>query len=236
MLDAIPVIEEGRMQNPLYDSLSFRIWDYHPLFKQVATSSPVAAAAAQLTPVDTSSHRSLVVLKDAYFRMQGSNKGCGFHVDDPFFWPCAVDAPGPGVNAWIALHDVTEDGGGLTVAPASHGPSFVDCREAIKTNTCMLAELAPEKNARLEKIAVSPILKAGDVILHTRWLFHRGNPFKIGSKGESGIGISRYSIRYMPGESVVNEIAREDGQFVVRPGVVLREADADNFPAVSLPG
>ncbi|CAN8064744.1 unnamed protein product [Agarophyton chilense] len=238
MREAIPAVEAAQTARNavLYNTLAFRVWNSHPIFKQIATSSPVAAAAAQLCPVNNSSRpqRSLVVLRDAYFRMQGKNKGCGFHVDDRFFWPCPVDAPGPGVNAWIALHDVNEDGGGLTVAPGSHVQSFVDCREAIKDSTCQMAELDPEKNARLERIAVSPIMKAGDVILHTRWLFHRGNPFKSGSKGESGEGIGRYSVRYMPGESEVNELLFDGGEVVTRPPVLLKDADELSFPAVSL--
>ena len=232
---AVPDIEAAKlgMSNALYDNLSFRVWSADEAFRELALSSPVAAAAAQLTPT-TSTSRGLIVLKDAYFRLQGDNLGCGFHVDDPYFWPSPPDAPGPGVNAWVALNDVGEHGGGLTFAPRSHLPEFVDHRQAIKNQTCAMAELDPEKNAQLEAIAVSPQVKAGDVILHTRFLFHRGNPFTSGTEAARGAGIARYSVRYMPAEAIVNEISVVDGKVEHKPPVALDDADPSNFPAVEL--
>lgn len=58
-----------------------------------------------------------------------------------------------------------------------------------------------EQLAQLEAIAVSPQVKAGNVILHTRWLFHSG------TEATRGAGIARYSVLYMPAEAIVNEIS-----------------------------
>lgn len=233
--EGCPAVEAAQLGVPvsLYTNLSFRVWRSHAAFEEAAVRSPVAAAAKQLIATNLGS-RGVIVLKDAYFRLQGGNKGCGFHVDDEFFWPCPKDAPGPGINAWIALHDVDEDGGGLTIAPRSHLSDFLDCREAIKGKTCMLAEIDAKKNARLEAIGVSPCMKAGDVILHTRWLFHRGNPFRKGSDAERGHGISRYSVRYMPAEAIVREIQFADGKMEVLDPLVLNEASPADFPAVQV--
>lgn len=233
---ACPAVEAAQLSVPvsLYKNLSFRVWRSHKAFEEVAVSSPVAAAAAQLTATNPGS-RGVIVLQDAYFRLQGENKGCGFHVDDDFFWPCPRDAPGPGVNAWIALNDVNEDGGGLTIAPRSHLADFLDCREAIKGKTCMLAEIDAKKNDRLEAIGVSPCVKAGDVILHTRWLFHRGNPFRKGSDAKGGHGIARYSVRYMPAEAIVKEIRFVNGKMEWLDPEELNEASPADFPAIQLP-
>lgn len=236
MKHAIPQIEKAKFQSnmSLYDTLKFRTWSSNDAYRQVATSSPVAAAAAQLTSAGSQSD-DVFIVRDAYFRLKGENIGCGFHVDDPFFWPCPVDAPGPGVNCWIPLHDVDEDGGGLTIAPRSHLADFLDCREAIKDGqTCRLAELDPAKNQRLENIAVSPQMKAGDVLLHTRWMFHRGNPFRSGSKGAQGDGIARYSVRYMPGGTVVNDFDFIDGKFIQKDPIVVNNTTEEDFPAVRL--
>lgn len=239
MRAAVSPEKPSARQNPLYSHLDFFTWRLDPIFKQIATRSKVAAAALQLTPLSAqvaANSRAMVVVQDAFFRMRGDNKGCGFHVDDPFFWPCPRDAPGPGINAWIALDDVTEDGGGLTIVPRSHEKQFLPFRKAIEGNTCMLAELDKLKNDHLESLALSPVMTAGDVILHTRWLFHRGNPFKHGSAAQKGAGIGRYSIRYMPGDALVEPIAFEDGKIVWRPRAVLSEAPEEDFPAVMMNG
>lgn len=231
---AIPKLEAAQSIAPnVYDKVSFRAWQHDPVFCEVAAASPVAAAAAQLTP-SSAGPRGLVVLTDAYFRMKGANIGCAFHVDDTFFWPAEQGEPGPGVNAWIALDDVTADGGGLAVAPGSHTEDFVDCRKAIEGGTCMIDQIAPDLGAKLEKISVRPTMKAGDVILHTRYMFHRGDPFRRGSAGESGPGIARYSVRYMPGEAVVKEKRFIDGNLIQEEPVPLRDADSYRFPAVVL--
>jgi ectoine hydroxylase-related dioxygenase (phytanoyl-CoA dioxygenase family) len=207
-----------------------------PVFRELAVSSPLAAAAAQLTPAPSDSvktdQRALCVLRDAYFRMCGKNTGCNFHVDDAGFWPCTRDSPGPGVNVWVALDEVGEDGGGLAVARASHTEEFLDCREAIRANTCMIHQLAPESAQRLEAVRDVPKMKPGDAIICTRFMFHRADPFVAGSEGESGPGVGRYSVRYMPGEAVVTPMRYVDGKIVGDPAFRLSDGDNSLYPAV----
>lgn len=223
-----------RIASSPYSSLDYRLHDTSSVFRELALSSPLSAAAAQLTPGDASSPRALCMVKDAFFKLRGESAGCNFHVDDAFFWPCENQAPGPGVNVWVALDEVGEDGGGLAVAPRSFTEDWLDCREAIKPNTCEIHKIAPEKAARLEAVAVAPKFRPGDAIICTRYLFHRAEPFKVGSEGAGGPGIGRYSVRYMPGEAVLNPMDFVEGKLVKGESSTLFDADPHNSPAVDL--
>ena len=59
--------------------------------------------------------QSIRILKDGFFGFQSyNNTGCGFHVDDFFFWPTTDDSTG--VNFWIALSPMRiSEGGGIRV-------------------------------------------------------------------------------------------------------------------------
>ena len=131
-----------------YESLAFDAWRTHEHpFLEIATRSALVEAAAQLTP--SSSEQGLHVLKDAFFKSKGGNKGCDWHVDDPFFWPAVQQSPGPGVNIWVALDPISEEGGGgLAIAPGSHGEEYLGARAAIRQNTCAMAQLSPEWHSR----------------------------------------------------------------------------------------
>lgn len=236
VLKAKPRIQSHFPPTATYDRVSFRLWDIDEAFLQVASDSPLSRAAAQLTPrfeqkSVQNPNREMVVLKDTLFTLKGSQRGCNFHVDDPFFWPCPQGEPGPGVNIWVALDEVREDGGGLAIAPGSFNEKFLDCRKAIQGGeTCLIHEIAPEKAKRLEDIAVAPKMNVGDAIIHTRYLFHRGNPFVASSSGEKGEGITRYSVRYMPGCATLQEILLEDGKLNYRDPAILTDADPRRFP------
>ncbi|CAD7700474.1 unnamed protein product [Ostreobium quekettii] len=177
----------------------------------------------------------MCVLRDAYLKLRGDNQGCNFHVDDTGFWPSPRDEPhGPGVNVWLALDPVGGDRGGLAVARRSHTHLYLDCREAITVgygDTCRIHELAPEKAARLEAVKDCPHMAPGDAIILTRFCFHRGDPFVVGSEGAAGPGISRYSVRYMPGEAVVEGADFVDGKVVREDPVQLKDANPQKYPA-----
>jgi len=234
-IEAKERIEQNAAPVGEYEGIAFRVWEKEPVFRELAVDSPFSRAAAQLTPRPTVDDgvkpaRQLVVLRDAYFKLRGSGVGCNFHVDDPFFWPCLQGEPGPGVNIWVALDPVTEDGGGLAVAPGSHTIEFLDCREAIRANTCMIHKLNPAASAKLEAIAQVPLMNPGDAIVHTRYLFHRAEPFKVGSAGAAGRGIARYSVRYMPSNALSANMRFENGQVITENIVALRDADEAVFP------
>jgi ectoine hydroxylase-related dioxygenase (phytanoyl-CoA dioxygenase family) len=176
-----------------YDSLAFNLWEQHPVFKDVALASPLAAVAKQLTPSVANGDESLHVINDAFFAFSGQNAGCGWHVDDNFFWPALRGSDGPGLNIWVALDEVTEGGGGLAVAPGSAAEEYFDIREAqfAAGLTCQLAQVDPAMNTRLEKLALIPQMAPGDAIVHTRFLFHRTNPFADGIDSSRREAIAR---------------------------------------------
>jgi len=221
-------------QMGVYEGLGLDAWKKHEdPFLEVATSSPLVEVAAQLTPHAV--EEGLYVLKDAFFLAVGGNQGCGWHVDDPVFWPASQQHPGPGVNVWLVLDEVTAEGGGLAVATGSHREEFLGARSAIlnengQINTCAMADIAPEWNAKLEAIKEVPTLQPGDAIVQTRYLFHRMDPFADGSEAQRGPGIARYSVRYVPGN------ARLDGGFIFKDGKSvnlhgeIRNAAANGFP------
>ena len=72
--------------------------------------------------------------------------------------------------------------------------------------TCNIQNVAPELNEIIESRKRVYDLKAGDIIFHTRWLFHRTIPFHREVVTESRrnrdslpLLYRRYSVRYAPG-------------------------------------
>jgi len=209
------------------------------VFRELALSSPVARAAAQLLGRD-----DLRMLLDAFFEYKGDLPGCGWHVDDAFFWPVKrtdVD----GVNVWLALDDVDDDGGGLAVAPGTDAADFDDARRVIhgrgpdgKAQTCHMEHLDAAQNARIEARAVIPTMRAGDAILHKRFVFHRSQPIQTADAARSGArrSIGRYSCRYVPPDVTLEGITLVTGNDGGRPSVVplpnvrIDEAHARHFP------
>jgi hypothetical protein len=186
-----------------YGTVATEAWNQHKVFEDLALRSALAAAAEQLTPPEqrgAAGDKPLRVLRDGFFSLAPGKKGCGWHVDDAFFWPAKRDGPGPGLNVWVALDNVEEGaGGGLAFAPGSHRPGFLPHRAVIRKpgavpQTCEMESLSPECHTSLEAIKECPAMQPGDAIIHTRFLFHRGDPF-VTSEGEP---VARYSVRYVP--------------------------------------
>lgn len=176
--------------------------------------------------------RRLRVLKDALL-CKGPEPGfCGWHVDDWVFWPTIADESSsePGVNAWIALDDMPAKwGGSIALSPASHVADWrhqaykaigstptLDAETGLVLgsesskkgvlNTCKMAELAPELAQRMEKSRAVFDFEKGDVLFHTRWLFHRSLPVNdkglayFAKRGQK-VALKRYSIRYELGSA-----------------------------------
>lgn len=152
------------------------------------------------------------VLKDAFLSFLPGLNGCGWHVDDESFWPTKVNNRGSeGVNVWIALSEYKRSrGGGLAIAPTSHARSWTKrARDLLRSTgkTCQLESLSPELHTSCEALAERTMdMQPGDAIIHSRWLFHRSDPFtEEGIQHFNGPGqkdpLMRYSIRYMPEQS-----------------------------------
>jgi hypothetical protein len=155
----------------------------------------------------------------------------------------AATPPTDGINAWIAMRDMpAQYGGSLGLAPGSHKAEWrhdayenlgLDFNKAdqtkeqvyqsIKENgflSCILDQTSPELTNQMDQVGLVPDLKCGDVIFHTRWLFHKtvpltpdGKEYYTSPTSETKTDcLNRYSIRYVPGSaqlpsSFVNELS-----------------------------
>jgi len=194
-----PILKEYRL-------ISFQGWRNNAMLRSVALDGAVPDLVAQAMRLQQ--HERLRVLKDAMLAFQPGNVGCGWHVDDKFFWPCldsaAHDEPRlEGVNVWITLSPLTAaEGGGLAVVPGSaRAPWREKARRVIAgavgggtgpPATCAMADLAPAIHRRFERTKRLDDMQPGDALIHSRYCFHRGEPF---AHGDTKL---RYSIRYMP--------------------------------------
>ncbi len=164
--------------------------------------------AAQLMGLKTS--QPLHVMKDALLAFTPGDAGCGWHVDDKMFWPVVdvpPDAPIVGCNVWVALTPIkASDGGGLAVAPGSSRADWREgCRKLIAgaagggvgpSRTCDMASLSPECQAKLEASKALHDMEPGDALVHTRYCFHRGEPFTPAAIAAGRPTRLAYSIRY----------------------------------------
>lgn len=191
---------------PSYRNLSTQNYRTVDAFKKVAFNSAAPTIAAKLMGLDNDSNRTIRLLKEGIFGFGRGDRGCGWHVDDKFFWPCedshsdAVDGGksqkdctglrDAGINVWITLSPVTaREGGGLAIAPRSHdltgrgkiGKLALRARKAIAAKgaqtTCALETLEPDCHADLEAMKKVYDLEPGDAIFHDRYIFHRSDHF-----------------------------------------------------------
>eukprot|EP00536_Pseudo-nitzschia_multiseries_P008326 jgi/Psemu1/287710/fgenesh1_pg.210_\ len=211
----------------------------HSPFVEVAMASKIPRVIASLLRFDceTCVHRNktLRILRDIFLAKDEEEYVCGWHVDDVGFWPAIVEGPGEpvGINAWIALDDMPiETGGGFALAVGSHAShwkeeayrsigsthsypegGFDSSRDILQNRpgngTCNIEHTAPHLHRRMEETMRIYDVKAGDIIFHTRWLFHRTIPFdrdvvsNRAANNEEPILYRRYSIRYGPGNSII---------------------------------
>ena len=219
-------------------------------FREVAMNSAIPSFIAQVLLDLQPDTQTLRVLKDVFLAKGNESDYCGWHVDDQSFWPIKYNATTktPGVNAWIAMDDIpAKHGGGLAVAPRSHHakwrheayniigstPTYPNegydvpgkMFENYKTTTCNLAKAAPNLSGQIDRSMHVFDFQRGDVLIHTRWLFHRSVPLdKAGAKHYESIKqkpvVRRYSIRYEVGD------ARLLQGFIIEPSVVLKQENA----------
>jgi Phytanoyl-CoA dioxygenase (PhyH) len=139
-----------------------------------------------------------------------------------------------GINAWIALDDMllTEETGGFALAVQSHtakwnytaynitgAPTTQNFphqtggyhnvshmfQERVGYGTCNIERTAPHIHQRLEEMKRIYPVRKGDVIFHTRYLFHRTVPISSSKrKGDQDRKVfRRYSIRYGMGSTTI---------------------------------
>jgi hypothetical protein len=225
-----------------------------PPFLEVSLASDIPKIVADLLQLQSANENkteTLRLMRDIFLTKDEEEYVCGWHVDDTGFWPATAAAPG--VNAWIALDDMPiERGGGFALAVGSHTAAWKEeayqvtgsthtfplqgfssaqdvLDRRVGNGTCNIATAAPHLQRRMEDTKRIYDLQRGDVIFHTRWLFHRTVPFvrqhdeaNANANTDNGdqhqpLLYRRYSIRYGPGSS---EIPRGFG---TEPSVIWQE-------------
>jgi Phytanoyl-CoA dioxygenase (PhyH) len=170
---------------------------------------------------------SLRIMRDIFLAKSSDDSYiCGWHVDDLGFWPATPESPG--INAWIALE---RDQTSFALAVGSHRASwrhrayhvtgaphgfppggYANAGDYVTrrpgSGTCNLKKAAPDLHRLMEESSRVYTLQPGDVIFHTRWLFHRT---VVSARTDSALEGKdphrrmerRYSVRYGPGSSVI---------------------------------
>ena len=232
--------------SPIIDSETNQPQSVSP-FQEVALMSRIPQFVADLLHLADGQNETMRMLRDIFLAKDEEEYICGWHVDDTGFWPATVEAPG--VNAWVALDDMPIGlGGGFALAIGSHsapwreeayyvtGATHTFPKEGFKSasdmlerrtgnGTCNVKTAAPHLHRRMEETTRIYDVKRGDIIFHTRWLFHRTVPFDRDAVSQRQATSSeellyrRYSVRYGPGSS---EIPRGYG---VEPSVLWDESN-----------
>lgn len=155
--------------------------------------------------------------------------------------------------SWMALDDMpVELGGGFALAVGSHNASWRDeayhvtgsthtfpkegfqsamdfVEKRVGNGTCNIQTAAPHLHRRMEETKRIYDIKRGDIIFHTRWLFHRTVAFERdavadriskGGADDQPLLYRRYSIRYGPGYSEIPK------GFGLEPSVLWDEKNA----------
>jgi hypothetical protein len=216
-----------------------------PPLLEVALLTDIPKLVAELLQLNNNNQNvntTLRLLRDIFLAKDDDEYICGWHVDDTGFWPATADAPG--VNAWLALDDMPlERGGGFALAVGSHTAHWKDdayhvtgsthtfpypqgftsaadmLEHRVGNGTCNIQTSAPLLHQRMEETKRIYSLQKGDVIFHTRWLFHRTVPFERSAVAAAQnnhndnneeeeeapplLMYRRYSIRYGPGWSEI---------------------------------
>jgi hypothetical protein len=192
--------QSGSMLASAFGVLATRLYQFDERFYRVASESNLPSIAAQLINTgDDNANDPIRILQDGFFGLKGNNTGCGFHVDDRYFWPATDDSTG--VNFWIALSPYrVSEGGGIRVVRQSDISEELaeECRGVIReggyTTTCMIDTLAPELRQRLYAASTTFDMEPGDALIWDRWTFHASEPFIVATEEQK----LRYTIRYVP--------------------------------------
>ena len=191
---------------------------------------------------NNNNNNNLRVMRDILLAKDDEAYICGWHVDDLGFWPATAEAPGINAWIALDDMEHTDHGGGFALAVGSHQASWrhqahvatgasttfptttttttmgytsaADMfAQRTGSGTCNLRDAAPHLHRRMEETKRIYPVRRGDVIFHTRWLFHRTVPFarhyvaacarQQQQQKEVPLIYRRYSIRYSPGDATI---------------------------------
>lgn len=224
----------GLVPNPWYHNLAFDVWRKSSVYANLAVRS-LPKIAAQILIHSNSNNNKIRLLRDAIFQNAPDKSGCGWHVDDRFFWPTARDTGGPTI--WIALDDMqASEGGGIgilnrTKFAQEFGGDEEVCRTAIMGATCDMEDISPNDcHAKMERSKLTYDMKAGDALIWDRWTFHKGLPTTTTTTSNNNSdnqeqqqkpeGKRRYSVRYVPNDATASGVVHssvEQGKALESP-------------------
>jgi len=201
-------------------------------FRNVALKSLLPQVAAELLGMSDEhlqTKRNLRLVRDIFLAKDQDPYICGWHVDDIGFWPTTFESPG--INAWIAIDSIPKSsGGGFAMAVGSHNADwrweaykltggtatlpeegYLDAEDLFRkrgVGTCNIKKASFDLHMKMEETKRIYDVERGDVIFHTRWLFHRTEPVRRDlayelDRDKSKIVLRRYSLRYSPGDAVL---------------------------------
>jgi len=191
----------------LYSAFGFDVWRTSPdLASLVLQSLPPIVAPILSYSKNEEDQVEFRLLRDSLFKYKAGGEGCGWHVDDVFFWPTEEDKDGPTV--WIALDEMSiAEGGGIalvnrtlfeTTSTDSNNVTLDFCRHVIRDDACGMLSLSPECYSRMEASKLQWDMKPGDAIIWNRWTFHRGVASTVQPVNPETFVKWRYSVRYTP--------------------------------------
>ena len=123
-----------------------------------------------------------------YFcKMPGDIKKVSWH-QDASYWPLT---PSKVVTIWLAIDDVDEENGPMTVIPGSHRHGQIPFENSTKAERNVLGQTVLDPD-RWGGSPVPFVMKAGQISMHTDLLLHGSEP-NVSNRRRCGL-----TIRYLP--------------------------------------
>lgn len=155
---------------------------------------------------------NLVCTMTHYFcKLSGDTKQVAWH-QDASYWPLT---PSKVVTVWLAIDDVDEDNGPMTVIPGSHLHGIIPFEHSTKEENNVLGQTVqgPDKWG---DAPVPFVMQAGQISMHTDMLLHGSAP-NLSDRRRCGL-----TLRYNPPE------VRGDDSYHSY-GMICRGSDPDGY-------
>ncbi|MBT5877072.1 MAG: phytanoyl-CoA dioxygenase family protein, partial [Candidatus Latescibacteria bacterium] len=131
---------------------------------------------------------TMVCTMTHYFSKEpGDVKRISWH-QDASYWPLS---PSKVVTVWLAIDDVDEDNGPMTVIPGSHLHGQIPFELSKKEEANVLGQTVPAPN-RWGETPVPLVMRSGQISMHSDLLLHGSHPNKS-RRRRCGL-----TLRYMP--------------------------------------
>lgn len=212
-------VKKGGERRQVMSSRGRNIGNKDPQIKQMVRSPGFARALAHLVP------EPLLFTKGMVFEVRPGDFGYHWHFGVKAFQ--FIRPTDPGYSLWIPLHAVgPETGGGIAYVPAeiwsgreraklvSHLLAAISAAEGAKRGELvdqMAAEYASlsfvtdYEREVLGPVCVEPSFEPGDVLLFSRWIWHRSKPFFASAENVEEPRRVAYTMRFVGSESRISK-------------------------------